>query len=104
MTDILHLSLAALTGLVLGSIFFGGLWWTVRRGLTSSRPALWFLGSYLVRGAVTMGGFYFVMQGRWERLLAAFAGFAVAKIVVLRITKPRAETLAPNGKEVGHAS
>jgi F1F0 ATPase subunit 2 len=29
-------------GLLLGAIFFGGLWWTVRKGVSSKRPALWF--------------------------------------------------------------
>src|ERR1035438_6381230 len=32
MTDALRLVLALVTGLLLGAIFFGGLWWTVRKG------------------------------------------------------------------------
>jgi len=40
MTELLILALAA--GLVLGAIFFGGLWWTVRKGVSSKYPALWF--------------------------------------------------------------
>jgi heme A synthase len=34
---------------LLGVIFFGGLWWTVRKGLSSKRPALCFFGSLLLR-------------------------------------------------------
>ena len=35
-------------GALLGSIFFGGLWWTVRQGVCP-KPVLWFLGSLLLR-------------------------------------------------------
>jgi F1F0 ATPase subunit 2 len=45
MSEALMLGLAGVAGLLLGAIFFGGLWWTVRKGVASSRPALWFLGS-----------------------------------------------------------
>ena len=36
-------------GGLLGTMFFGGLWWTVRTGVSSQRPALWFLGSLVLR-------------------------------------------------------
>ena len=39
---LLTLVLAWVAGVVLGAIFFGGLWWTVRKGVSSKRPALWF--------------------------------------------------------------
>ena len=53
----------------LGAIFFGGLWWTVRRGISSRRPALWFFGSLLLRMSIALAGFYFV----GARTLAAIA-------------------------------
>ena len=49
MSDILALALAFLAGALLGAFFFGGLWWTVQKGVASERPALWFLGSLLLR-------------------------------------------------------
>ena len=58
-----------LAGVVLGAIFFGGLWWTVRKGVSSKQPALWFLGSLLLRMSIVLAGFYFVARGHWERLL-----------------------------------
>ena len=57
MNDTLILALAGLAGGALGAIFFGGLWWTVRRGTTSTQPALWFFGSLLLRTGVALGGF-----------------------------------------------
>jgi hypothetical protein len=42
MNETVILVLAGSAGVLLGVFFFGGLWWTVRRGLSSKRPALCF--------------------------------------------------------------
>ena len=55
MSDILALALAFLAGALLGVFFFGGLWWTVQKGVTSETPALWFLGSLLLRTGLDPG-------------------------------------------------
>jgi|GEM_PF-877080 len=57
---ILILGIAAVVGVVLGLVFYGGLYWTVSRGLVSKRPALWFLFSLLARVSIVIAGFYFV--------------------------------------------
>ncbi len=44
MNETLTWVLAGVAGLLLGAIFFGGLWWTVRKGASSRRSALWFFG------------------------------------------------------------
>lgn len=51
MNDVPPLALAWVAGMALGAMFYGGLWWTVRKGIRSQRPALWFLVSLLVRVA-----------------------------------------------------
>ena len=79
---------AGLDGGALGAIFFGGLWWTVRRGVSSAHPALWFLGSLLVRMAVVLAGFYFVGHGSWQRLVACLVGFILARLVVMSLSRP----------------
>ena len=43
------LAFALAAGALLGAMFYGGLWWTVRRGVSSGRAALWFLGSMALR-------------------------------------------------------
>ncbi len=85
------LMLAGLAGLLLGAIFFGGLWWTVRKGLTAKQPALWFLGSTLLRMGIALAGFYFVGRGDWKRLLACLAGFVVARFFVTWLTRDSAD-------------
>jgi len=84
MSDILPLALALIAGALLAVIFFGGLWWTVQKGIRSERPALWFLGSLLLRTSIILGGFYFVSQGHWLRLAACLLGFLIARIIVMR--------------------
>jgi F1F0 ATPase subunit 2 len=83
-----QLLLAGTCGMVLGLFYFGGLWITVKRLPFSARPALLTLCSYLGRLAVTLSGFYLVMAGSWERLLAVMSGFMVMRIILVNIWKP----------------
>jgi F1F0 ATPase subunit 2 len=84
MNDSLFIAAALAAGALLGALFFGGLWWTVRLGLTSQRPAVWFLGSLLARMSVALTGFYLVGRENWERWLLCFVGFIAARFVVRR--------------------
>ena len=87
MNDALILALALLAGGGLGAIFFGGLWWTVRRGILSPRPQLWFLGSLVLRTSIVLAGFYFVGRGQWQRLLLCLIGFVMGRLIVMRLTR-----------------
>ena len=90
MTETLGLMLALLIGVWLGAIFFGGLWWTVQKGVSSKQPELWFLGSLLLRTWLTLAGFYFVAHGNWVRLPVCLVGFVAARLIVTRYTRPEA--------------
>lgn len=79
--------IALISGTILGVIFFGGLWFTVKKTVGSSYAAIWILGSALVRTVIVLTGFYFVAQGNWQRLLIAVAGFIAARFLVMRVTK-----------------
>lgn len=78
---------ALFSGVLLGLIFFGGLWWTVRRGLRSLFPPLWFSASSLIRTALALVGFYVVSRGEWQRLLACLLGFFLARILVMYVSR-----------------
>jgi F1F0 ATPase subunit 2 len=88
MTDQFSWALAGIAGLLLGAIFFGGLWWTVKKGASVQYPALLFFGSALVRMVVALAGFYFVSGGQWKRLLTCLLGFIAARLAVSRLTRP----------------
>ena len=78
---LLTLVLAWAAGLVLGAMFFGGLWWTVRRASSSRRPALWFFGSLLLRMSIAAGRLLLRLgRAHWERLLLCLLGFVMARL------------------------
>jgi len=87
MSETLGLVLALMAGVSLGALFFGGLWWTVRRIFSSQQPALWFFASSLLRTTLVLAGFYFIALGHWQRLAAALVGFAVTRLLVIRLTR-----------------
>jgi F1F0 ATPase subunit 2 len=80
MRDVFQIAWPFMAGIVLGAMFFGGLWWTVRRGLMSPCPALWFTTSLFLRMGITLTGFYFVAGADWRRLLLCLSGFVVARL------------------------
>jgi F1F0 ATPase subunit 2 len=84
MNEAFSIAAALAAGVLLGALFFGGLWWTVRLGLTSQRPAVWFLGSLIARMSVALTGFYYVGRESWGRWLLCLIGFTAARFAVRR--------------------
>ena len=103
MTEIMILMLVLLSGVLLGAMFFGGLWWTVRKGVLSPRPAFWFLGSLVLRTSIVLIGFHFIAHGRWERFLVCLLGFILARFIVMRLTR-EAHKRTPMTQEGRHAT
>jgi len=87
MNEALILLLSAIAGGLLGIVFFGGLWWTVRKGLSSRQPAFLFLGSMLLRTGIVLAGFFFIANQHMDRLLVCLIGFVVARIAFMQVTR-----------------
>ena len=93
MNEALILAGSLLAGILLGTLFFGGLWWTIRMGSPSEWSGLVFAGSLLLRMAVAVTGFYLMSHGDWRKLVACLAGFLLARIAVtLLIRLPSAKS------------
>ncbi len=103
MNEFLTLALASVAGLLLGAVFFGGLWWTVRKGVSSKQPALWFFGSLLLRMSIVLIGFYLVSGGHWERLAPCLLGFVAARLIVAWLTRPSRGNPTDPAQEAHHA-
>jgi len=95
MSEACGVALGVLAGVALGAGFYGGLWWTVRRGVQSARPAQWFLISLVVRTGLALLGFYAVGRGDWRRLAGCLAGFLLARVMVARLTRAGTERVGP---------
>lgn len=104
MHDFVFLTVPLAAGLLLGAIFFGGLWWTVVHAMASRQPALWFFASKFLRMGLVLGGLYLVCGGRWERWLVSLSGFVLARLATSWLTR----SLSPRGdarvQETGCAS
>jgi F1F0 ATPase subunit 2 len=102
MNETVSLVLALATGVLLGGMFFGGLWWTVRKSVSSTQPAFLFLGSLLLRTSIVLVGFYFIARGHWERLLVCLLGFLMARLIVTWLTRAATKPTSL-AKEASHA-
>ena len=87
MSDIGLLIRALTAGLALGAVFFGGLWWTVSRALTTTVPGVWFGLSALLRMAVTIIGLYYFARLGLPSLIACLCGLLLARGAVSRLTR-----------------
>ncbi len=103
MRDAMPLALALLAGVALGALFFGGLWWTVRRSLRLRQPAPWILGSALLRTLIALAAFYWIAQGGALALGVGVLGFVAARQVATRLVSPsRAGVRSPpRSRDVG---
>jgi F1F0 ATPase subunit 2 len=90
------------TGLLLGVFFFGGLWWTIRKGLSSKHPAVLFFGSLFLRTGLVLGGFRLVSGAKWEPLLISLLGFLTARWIVKYFIETTERQVCTE-KEYGHA-
>ena len=93
------LVLPLLAGVLLGMFFFGGLWWTIRRGVSSKQPAALFFFSLLLRTGIALAGFYFVARGDWRRVLSCLVGFILARILVTWLTREPIAKAKEKGKK-----
>jgi F1F0 ATPase subunit 2 len=81
------ITFALLGGILLGFFYFGGLWLTVRSLPTTRQPALLTMGSFLGRMLITVAGFYFLMGGRVENLLACLVGYILARQILFKVVR-----------------
>jgi len=87
MNELIHALTALAMGTLLGVIFFGGLWLTVKRGVVSKRPALVFIVSFFARTAVVLLGVYYLSSGGWQDMVVSLVGFVLARVVIIRMTR-----------------
>ncbi|RRQ21008.1 ATP synthase subunit I [Thiohalobacter thiocyanaticus] len=85
MSELLQLIFAFAAGILLGLVFFWGLWLTIAGLPRAPRPGLRLLGSLLLRLGLVLAGFYFIARnGDWQPVLAAALGFTLPRLLLVR--------------------
>jgi F1F0 ATPase subunit 2 len=78
------LLLEFMAGIVLGVIYFGGLWLTVRNLGKTRNPAFIVMSSFVIRTLLIVAALYAITSARWDHLVAAVAGFIVSRVILTR--------------------
>lgn len=78
-----------LAGTLLGSLYFGGLWLSIRQIAQWRHAGLAMAASQVLRLAIVAMGLYLVAGRQWQSYLAALLGILVARWVWIRRIGPR---------------
>ena len=100
--EISNLVLPFILGLLLGVLFFGGLWFTVKKLNSSEMPALLVLSSFIFRISIVLTGFYFIGLSDWKKVIVCLIGFIVARFGIIHYTKSIDEKTLEIKKEVSN--
>ncbi len=92
MREEIFIALSFFIGAILGTLFFTGLWWTVRRMAARNSSPLWLVGSWTLRMSLAVYGFYTVTttipgNSGLFALLSALIGFLAARFGVNRLVQ-----------------
>ncbi len=90
MTPAASMALSFAAGAGLGTLYFWGLWLTVRRLPRSKSPGLLVFCSFLLRMTLFCGGLFAVTRGQPWETAACVAGFVAARLIVSRRYGPNA--------------
>nr|WP_297349849.1 ATP synthase subunit I [uncultured Glaciecola sp.] len=84
MTILISVLIAFAQGILLGCAFFYVLWLSTQK-ITGAKPeVLWFIGAWITRMTLAIGGFYLIGMGNWLLLLASLCGFIVGRYLISR--------------------
>ena len=72
-------------GLVAGGVYFGLLWWSVRRMVADERAPVWFVVGALARGAGALFAFWVAIQFGLAAIAAAMVAFFAARSIAIRM-------------------
>lgn len=89
-------------GGALGLFHFGGLWFTISRMSRVRKPEIEFVLSFFLRTGLTIAGFFFISGGRWEKILAAMAGFLAVRLIMVRRIGPIPKPVGPRTENQVH--
>ena len=97
MNELIAILISISSGIILGMVYFGGLWLTLQRVRTTKQPALLTLASFMGRSALCILGFYLISGIGLRGLALCLAGFVLVKIALIRMLGPGTSTTQAGG-------
>ena len=86
----IEMSVAIGCGILIGLLYFGGLWWTVNQLPETERPLAFYLTSVVVRMAIIAACLVLTLQFGVAHLVLAVVGFFAARLfLVYRSSIPK---------------
>jgi len=79
----------AAIGALIGALYFGRLWLTIRTLPRLNHPILWLLAGTFARLALVLAAFLLVREGEWARLAACLAGLVATWLYLRRKARRR---------------
>jgi F1F0 ATPase subunit 2 len=76
--------IGALSGLMLGVLFYGGLWLTIKAAKKKRQPLPLFAASFIVRSMVTISGLFLLARSGPASMLAAVAAMLLIRTLLVR--------------------
>ncbi len=87
-------------GLALAVVYFGGLWWTVRRLDAARRPGLLLSVSTILRLALVIGVLAMLVTDHWRDFFICLAGFLIGRALLhWRLAHLHQPAAKPTGSE-----
>ena len=71
-------------GVLLGLLYFGGLWMTLKHICRANRPKSWLGISFVTRISFIMIGFWVIMRKDTVSFLITFLAFLITRVILTR--------------------
>ncbi len=85
MNPVILLLMSFLGGALLGAFYFNSLWKTVKKVTDEGKQGMFMITGYFIRTGIVLAGFYIIMSGSWQRIVAALAGFILVREIMKRV-------------------
>ena len=75
--------IGSFVGIILGIIFFGGLYLTIGKLKDAKNPGILFVLSFLLRMAILLGGLYLISKYGFMEMVLALLGIITVKLLMI---------------------
>lgn len=72
-----------LIGLLLGVLYFGGLYFSTQKFSSVKRPALFMILSFVLRMGILIAGFYYLSKSGYKNILIGLLGVMLVRFIML---------------------